>query len=152
DASRQAEAHASAFQAALAQHDLDGALQSALEAARLNPERFAPFPLEKYRPERLLGAGGFGTAVLCRHALQRDSVVVKALGAAGVVRTIDDVSNEALALAGLSPPGIIQVIDCDYADRARRARPYVVMEYIDGPSLAEHVEKHGTLSPGAFLA
>jgi serine/threonine protein kinase len=151
DARMQAEAHASAFQSALSQRDHDSALKSLLAAARLDAERFAPFPLDKYKPERILGAGGFGAAFLCRHAFKRDSVVVKALWVTGLDRSIDEVFNEAQVLSGLNHPAVIQVIDCDFADRARRARPYVVMEYFDGPSLADYVEKHGPLSPEDFL-
>jgi WD40 repeat protein len=151
DQGQQAEAHASAFQAALSQHAFDAALTSLLEAARLDGERFAPFPLDKYRPERILGAGGFGVAFLCRHAFKRDAVVVKSLWMAGLDRSIDEVFNEAQVLSGLSHPAVIGVIDCDFADRARRARPFVVMEYFDGPTLSEHVEANGPLSPDAFL-
>ena len=151
DVRQQAEAHASAFQAALSQRDFDGALGSLLEAARLDGDRFSPFPIDKYRPERILGAGGFGAAFLCRHAFKRDAVVVKALWTAGLDRTIDEVFNEAQVLSGLSHPALVQVIDCDFADRSRRSRPYVVMEYFDGESLAAHVEKQGPLTADVFL-
>jgi serine/threonine protein kinase len=151
DASRQAEAHVSAFQAALSQRDFDAALKSLLEAARLDEGRFSPFPLDKYRPQRILGAGGFGTAFLCKHAFKRDALVVKSLWTAGLDRSIDDVFNEAQVLSGLSHPAVVQVVDCDFADRAKRSRPYVVMEYFDGPSLAGYVEKSGTLKPEQFL-
>jgi serine/threonine protein kinase len=151
DTRQQAEAHVSAFQAALSQRDFDGALRYLLEAARLDGERFAPFPLDKYKPQRILGAGGFGTAFLCQHAFKRDSLVVKALWMAGLDRSIDDVFNEAQVLSGLSHPAVVQVVDCDFADRQRRSRPYVVMEYFDGLSLAGHVEKHGMLTTEAFL-
>src|SRR5262249_59686987 len=48
-------------------------------AARLDPARFAPFPLNKYVPQRILGAGGFGVAFLCRHKYMNADVVVKTL-------------------------------------------------------------------------
>src|SRR6202012_5372482 len=112
---------------------------------------FSPFPLDKYRPERILGAGGFGAAFLCRHAFKRDAVVVKSLWTAGLDRSIDEVFNEAQVLSGLSHPSVVQVIDCDFADRGRRSRPYVVMEYFDGESLAAPVERHGRMTRAAFL-
>jgi serine/threonine protein kinase len=144
-------AHASAFQAALAQKDFDRALASLTAAAALAPGRFSPFPLDKYRPERILGAGGFGAAFLCRHVFKGDALVVKALWTVGLDRPIEEVFNEARVLSGLNHPAVVHVIDCDFADRAGRQRPYVVMEYFDGPSLAAQVEAHGPFAAHEFL-
>ncbi len=146
----QAEAHASAFQAALARRDFEPALASLTAAARMDPARFAPFPLDKYVPRRILGAGGFGAAVLCEHAFQRTNVVVKSLWTTGLDRAVDDVFHEAQVLAGLRHPAIVPVLDCDYGDRERRRRPYIVMDYFDGVSLAAHAAANGVLDPAAF--
>ncbi|KOR28209.1 hypothetical protein TI04_11540, partial [Achromatium sp. WMS2] len=42
-------------------------------------------------------------------------------------------------------PSIISIADCDYADVAQ-TRPYLVMEYFPGVSLADYLEQHGALS------
>jgi hypothetical protein len=146
----QAEAQASACQAALADGDFAQALTSLVETARLDPARFAPFPLDKYQPERILGAGGFGIAVLCRHTFQRTTVVVKSLWINALDRGIGDVFHEAQVLAGVHHPAIVSILDCDYADRDRHLRPYIVMEYFDGMSLAAQVKEHGPLAHGDF--
>ena len=44
--------------------------------ARYRAGRFAPFPLHRYEPKRILGAGGFGTAVLCHDRNFAEDVVV----------------------------------------------------------------------------
>ena len=38
-------------------------------ALRFDPARFAPFPLDDYEPQRILGAGGFGVTFLCKKRL-----------------------------------------------------------------------------------
>src|SRR5205085_235331 len=55
-----ADAQYNAHQAALQRQKWDEALAAIREAAGLEPERFRPFPLEQYEPQRILGAGGFG--------------------------------------------------------------------------------------------
>ena len=65
DASAQAEAHYNAYRAALEEKKWDEALAAIQKAASLDSQRFAPFPMQRYQPKQILGAGGFGTAFLC---------------------------------------------------------------------------------------
>ncbi len=60
-----AEAFFNAYQAALECRQWGEALAAYKQAVVLDPERFALFPMSKYEPERILGAGGFGVAFLC---------------------------------------------------------------------------------------
>src|SRR5262249_19128063 len=62
DPTAQAEAHFNGYRAALERRDWEAALKDIQESARLDPARYAPFPLNKYLPQRILGAGGFGVA------------------------------------------------------------------------------------------
>ena len=72
DPSDKAEASFNAYRAALEEKKWDAALAALREAGSHDPQRFAPFPLHRYEPKRILGAGGFGTAILClRPALRR---------------------------------------------------------------------------------
>jgi len=53
-------------------------------------------------------------------------------------------AREARIAARLSSPHIVAVYDAGEAD----GRPFLVMEYVAGPSLAEHLAQHGPLALG----
>jgi hypothetical protein len=147
----QAEALFNAGQAALEARDWAGALALLRDAARLDPQRFAPFPLDKYQPERLLGAGGFGVAFLCRHAHTGGRVVVKALRPDVWGASPEGALREAAALEGMDHPAIVRLRECDFAD-AGRTRPYLVMDFFDAPTLEEHVRRNGPLTDADVAA
>src|SRR5262249_31646358 len=147
----QAAALHNAYLAALEQRKLNEALAALQQAVALAPDRFAPFPITKYEPVRILGAGGFGVAFLCKHRNTGSQVVVKALRSEGLERTVDDVFREARLLEELDHPAIIRLRDCDFAD-ASGSRPFLVMEYFEGLTLADHVEQHGCLTADELTA
>src|SRR5438093_11839448 len=66
-------------------------------------------------------------------------------------RHVADVFREARVLEELDHPAIIRVRDCDYADAAQK-RPYLVMDYFDGPTLAAYLRDHGNLSADELRA
>ena len=145
-----AEARYNAYHTLLEQADAGGALVELLGAAELDPERFAPFPTDKYEPQRILGWGGFGVAVLCRHSVTRRPLIVKAIRNDGLDFDPADVVAEAQALEDLSHDAIIRLRDCQYADAAR-TRPYLVMDFFDGLTLADYVEMYGKIPADEFL-
>ncbi|MBY0228410.1 MAG: serine/threonine protein kinase [Gemmataceae bacterium] len=147
----QAEALFNAWRAALEEGRHDDALDALRRAMKLCPERFALFPLHRYEPKRVLGAGGFGTALLCHDRNFDTEVVVKALHADDLDRSVADVFREARLLYRLSHPGIIRVLDCDHADPARQQRPYLILDYFDGGTLSRHIERHGPMDARAFV-
>jgi serine/threonine protein kinase len=114
---------------------------------KLDPKRFAPFPLARYEPVRILGAGGFGVAFLCEHKFMKSRVVVKSLTLDELDRSIDNVFSEAELLQQLDDPALVRMWDCGYVDATGKTRPYLVMDYFDGLSMEEHVRRNGPLSP-----
>jgi serine/threonine protein kinase len=151
DPHAQAEAHHNAYRAALEARDWPTALRELLQALRLDGKRFAPFPVGKYPPLKILGAGGFGVAFLCKHKYMNTRVVVKTLIDDDLDRGIEQLFAEAQVLRQLNHPGIVRVQDCGYTDAASRSRPYLVMDYFEGITLEEHVQKQGPLSPEQLL-
>ena len=147
DASAQAEAQFNAYRSALEEKRFDMALAAIQKAAVLDSQRFAPFPMQRYQPKQILGAGGFGTAFLCHDRNFDEEVVVKTLHDAAMERNMADVFREARLLRKLNHPAIIGVQDCEYADPKNKLRPYIVMDYFPGGNLATFVEQRGTLSP-----
>jgi uracil-DNA glycosylase family 4 len=137
DPRARAEAHANAYRAALERRDWEAALRELREAVRLDPARFSPFPTDKYRPQRILGAGGFGVAFLCEHRFLKAPVVVKTLADDDIDRDIDAVFGEAQVLRQLDHPAIIRLQDCGFGGPDGQSRPYLVMDYFEGQTLEE---------------
>ncbi|MEI7688054.1 MAG: serine/threonine-protein kinase, partial [Planctomycetota bacterium] len=152
DDSAEAEAHFNAYRAAIEQKKWDVALSEIQKAAALDSGRFSPFPMNRYHPKRILGAGGFGTAFLCNESKFDEEVVVKSIHAGDLDRNTTDVFREALLLRKLSHPSIIGVRDYEYADPIAQIRPFIVMDYCPGGSLEHFVQEQGAVSPDTMIA
>jgi serine/threonine protein kinase len=144
----QGEAHYHAYLAALEQRLWPAALEELLKAVRIDARRFAPFPMGKYRPKAILGAGGFGVAFRCRDRDMDADVVVKVLRTDHLEQDVDKVFSEARLLRQVEHRAIIKVWHCAYADATHKSRPYLVMEHFPGLSLEDHVRQHGPLPIG----
>jgi len=152
DAGSRAEAHYNAYQVALQKRDWVEAGHHLQQACQISSGPLAPFPMEKYQLERILGAGGFGVVFLCRDRDVDKRVVIKALLADNLDRNCDSVLNEARALNQIQHPAVVKLIHCDYVERNPPRSPYLVMEYFEGTTLEEHVRKNGPLSLTDFPA
>ena len=146
DSQSQAKAHHAAFRAALELKNRDEALAELRLAAAADP-RFAIWDAHKHDVERILGAGAFGVALLCKHKFRNRLVVVKSFEASGLDRDVETLFSEAQTLDALNDPGIIRLLTCDFVDAARRQRPYLEIEHFpDSLTLEDHVNEHGKLS------
>jgi serine/threonine-protein kinase len=102
---------------------------------------------DRYRLERRLGLGGMATVQLAMDTRLERRVAVKLL-AEHLAQDSSFVSRfrrEALAAARLVHPNVVQVFDFG-ADEAS-GRPFIVMEWVDGPSCAEILRELGRLDP-----
>ncbi|MGC3004145.1 serine/threonine-protein kinase, partial [Streptomyces sp. G35A] len=99
----------------------------------------------RYRLEERLGRGGMGVVWRATDQLLERGVAVKelpldeTLSAAEARRQRERTLREARAIAQLSHPHIIVVHDVVEDDE----RPYIVLELIDGGSLADRIAAHG---------
>ncbi len=96
--------------------------------------------ISNYLLETQLGIGSFGEVWRARHHVFGDIVAIKVPTDAQFVKNLQ---REGVAAHGLKHPNIVRVIDLDpYAEP-----PYLVMEYIEGPSLREAIESCGSEFP-----
>jgi len=151
DVRGKAEACHNAYLAALDRRQWEEALASFKQAVALDPLRFQPFRLDKYEPEKILGAGGFGVAFLCRHRISGGLRVIKTLRVDGLGQGVaDQVIREAKAMEGVKHDAIITLYDCEYADTGK-TRLYLAMEYFEGATLGDYVKEHGSMEPKEVL-
>ena len=99
---------------------------------------------EKYELLRLIGHGGMGAVFEARHLLIGSSSAVKILHAA-VARSekvIRRFRKEARIAGALGHANVVKVTDMGGLDSDR---PYIVMEFLEGRSLREHLDAMGPL-------
>jgi eukaryotic-like serine/threonine-protein kinase len=99
----------------------------------------------RYRMGALLGTGGMGEVWAARDLLLDRTVAVKVLGGAlaGDSRAAERLRREARAAARLDHPNIARVLDLGEHD----GRPYLVMELLEGESLAARIDRAGPMPP-----
>ena len=152
DRATEAEAEFKAYRDACEQEAWADALPALLRAAELDADRFSPFPFKRYEPVAILGAGGFGTVIRCRQRLAKGrEVAVKTFHAADLGRDVDEIFAEAHTLSELVDPAIVKITHWEFADAAE-TRPYLVMEYFPGVSLAAWLKREGRLPVADFIA
>ncbi len=101
----------------------------------------------KYRLVRLIGTGGMGSVYEGENLLIRRRVAIKILhaGATGNSDAIRRFEREAQAAGEIGNDHILEVLDLGSLPNGDR---YMVMEYLDGETLAARIERHGKLTPG----
>ena len=103
-----------------------------------------------YRVERLLGGGGMGEVYLARHAGLATLHAVKVIRPAMVAnhQVMDLFYREAKVLRGVRHDAVVSY---DGFVRDADGRDYLVMEFVEGPSLAERLRR-GQLPVDQVLA
>jgi len=103
-----------------------------------------------YQILRLLGTGAMGEVYLAEHRHLKRKAAVKLLAPELVGRPdlLERFFLEARATSAIAHPGIVQVFDCEVD---ATGRPYIVMEYLEGQTLAALLAGRGAL-PGPMAA
>jgi serine/threonine-protein kinase len=105
----------------------------------------------RYRIVRLLGEGGMGSVYLASHVGLGRDVAIKFLHAELVSRdeVVGRFYREAQAAAAIRHKNIIEVFDVGVSPQGE---PFLVMEYLEGESLAGLLKRAGPLNLGAACA
>ena len=106
--------------------------------------------LDKYRIEELLGRGGFAVVYRATHLLLRTAVAIKLLRPRVIQKDPSFAKllcEEARYAARINHPNVVRVQDVTHTSEIT----YVVMEFIDGSTLARLLEKNGPLAPARVL-
>ncbi|MFF8468707.1 serine/threonine-protein kinase [Streptomyces griseus] len=103
----------------------------------------------RYRLGDVLGRGGMGKVWRAHDEVLHRTVAVKELTAGLYVAEADRLvlhartQKEARAAARITHPGVVTVHDVIEYDN----RPWIVMQYVDGPSLADSAKESGEVAP-----
>jgi serine/threonine protein kinase len=106
---------------------------------------------EKYRIEKLLGQGGMGAVFLATHLGTERPVALKVITPEYMRHGefVERFRREARAAGRLRHPNVVDVTDFGFARVGADARvAYLVMEYLDGCTLAEVLTEESTLPVG----
>lgn len=118
---------------------------TAFQAEQLLEGKWRRFTIGKYRVLGRIGSGGMSSVFLCEHKHMRRRAAVKVLptSMAEDPAALERFYLEARAVAALDHPNIVRAYDVDQDDDLH----YLVMEYVDGPSLHDVIKKSGPLAP-----
>jgi eukaryotic-like serine/threonine-protein kinase len=99
----------------------------------------------RYRVADVLGRGGMAVVYLARDDELERPVAIKVLAGHLADDPVfrDRFLREARLAAALSHPNVVQIYDAGEDD----GEPYIVMEYVEGCSLADELEGTGALDP-----
>ena len=105
------------------------------------PPELAEHP--RYRIVEVLGQGGMGTVYKAQHRLMERLVALKVIdrGLTGNPAVVERFRREVKAAAQLNHPNIVHAYDAEQAMDTH----FLVMEYVEGTTLARLVEQEGPL-------
>jgi serine/threonine-protein kinase len=98
----------------------------------------------KYRIERTLGRGGMGAVFLATHEGLDRKVAVKVLDMSieHNPEAVERFKREGRVAAAIGHPGVVEVLDTGTTETGM---PYLVMEYLEGPTLRQFFKRSGPL-------
>lgn len=102
---------------------------------------------DKYQIEQLLGQGGMGAVYRATHLGTKRTVAVKVIHPqlSNHDEFVARFRREAEAAGRLRHPNVVDVTDFGFARTSRGSVAYLVMEYLDGCTLAEILVEEGAL-------
>ncbi len=128
----------------------DGDLTIGAQSGAATPAPDASLQIPEVAITRVIGKGGMGVVYAGRQSYLDRDVAVKVLSSALVDPSFAErFRREAKILAGMTHPNVVA---CYSAGVTPTSTCYLVMELIDGPSLAQWLKEKGRLPPKEALA
>ncbi len=124
------------FHAYINKGNFEAALSYMMQSLEAENEECNLFDVERYAPIRILGVGGMGVTFLCNDNYEERKVVVKTLWR-NVTGTLKEVFSEAFTAKKIKDPRVLRFYDIR---RHKGNKPFIVMEYFDGPDLQRYLE------------
>ncbi len=108
--------------------------------------------LGSYRVQSKIGAGAIGEVYLAEHPLIGRKVAIKVLQQEFSTdpEIVSRFFNEARATAMIGHPGLVDALDFGMHQPSGAA--YIVMEYLVGDTLSQHLERMNRLQPDVLIA
>jgi serine/threonine protein kinase len=98
----------------------------------------------RFRVDTFLGAGGSGQVYKCTDLPMQRSIALKVLSGHLDAKTIRRFQTEAIAISRLDHPNLVSIHEFGLS---QNGQPFIVMEFIEGQSLAELLKKAVRLEP-----
>ena len=99
--------------------------------------------LGRFELRRVLGQGAQATVWLAHDPRLQREVALKLLQASAASGSIEDWLHEARSVARLTHPHIVPLFEADQ----QQGRPFMVFEYVQGPTLSALLRSKGALGP-----
>jgi serine/threonine protein kinase len=108
----------------------------------------------RYRLEARIAAGGMSTVYRATDETLQRTVAIKLMHreVAADSDQLERFRREARAVAQLSHPHIVGVIDTGNDGDPTHPRPYIVLEFVDGETLKDRIRREGPLPIGEAVA
>jgi serine/threonine-protein kinase len=104
----------------------------------------------RFRIEREIGCGGMGTVYRATHIALERTVAIKILKSefSACKDVAERILREARTMARLRHPHAAMVFDVGQLDDGR---PFIVMEHVEGQTLAERIARERKLAPATAV-
>ena len=116
-------------------------------AASLDSQRFAPFPMQRYQPKRFSGQADSARRSSVHDRNFDEEVVVKTLHEPTMERSMSEVFRRHRLLRKLNHPAIIGVHECEYADPVNMLVPTSSWTTSRAAVWKMFIEQRGTCQP-----
>jgi hypothetical protein len=143
--SAKASAYYQAYLCALERPHLTDALYELRFALAYEPRRYAPFPLNKYEPDRLLAVDRFGLLARCRLRSGEGMVCVRTVDVGDLDRGGEGLLADLNLLKSVVHPTVIKVGAAAFHEDAPQ-RLVVMVDYLEGSSLEHYLTRHGAMT------